>query len=561
MNLGFGSNGSHFSENLGKKLASLTPKLAEKREIHHNTSQPWKFQSEENKLSMEKNKKRRLKTPAQLMALENFYNDHKYLTEEMKSELADELELTEKQISGWFCHRRLKDKKLLNDEVCANGRQDRSSGVIQDRGSGLGQDSCGSTKHGDYRHLDPKEVESHGLYNHEFSAADMNYGHRNHHYTENDSATDSTSSESSSSLQDRSLPQGKDPYDMEPSSHLTPNGSLPPLNPKGANNMVYKPSGYLKVKGEIEHAAITAVKKQLGSHYREDGPLLTVEFDTIPPEAFECQIPDLANEAYHVANPALPNSPEVSAVKKQSSLSSRHDSYLTKLSSQDSHMEGGDFGSLHDSDFQDKKPHQNINQRPTFHSSINPLPRKNSSLDLYVDSTGEASAYNSTKNRRIGTKRGFEGMRCDSASNPSDHYEENNFAVKQTDSLLHAFDNSNLKNVRSSEYVKSKPSKSIHKSQIYLDTEERRLNKKMAKEEKFNGDRKVKKQYRDPDGVRVLSNEMMVAKRAKVDPLEQYDVKQAPVAELVPRKSQRSAAEMPSSFSEDETAETSSSMD
>uniref|UniRef100_A0A0R0IUK2 Homeobox domain-containing protein n=2 Tax=Glycine max TaxID=3847 RepID=A0A0R0IUK2_SOYBN len=467
---------------------------------------------------MEKNKKRRLKTPAQLKALEDFYNDNKYPTEEMKSELADELELTEKQISGWFCHRRLKDKKMLNDEVCANGRQDRSSGVIQDRGSGLVQDSCGSTKHVHYRYLDPKEVESHGLYNHGFSAADITYGHKNHRYAENDSATDNTSSESSSSLQDRLLCQGQDPYDMEPSSHVTPNGSLLPPNTKGANNMGHKPSGYLKVKGEIEHAAITAVKKQLGKHYREDGPLLSVEFDTIPPEAFECQIADLANEAYYAANPALPNSPEVSAVKKQSSLSSRYDSYFTKISSQDSQM--------------------------------------------VRDSTGEASAYNNTKNCRKGTKHGFDGTRYDSGSNPSDHYEENNLVVNQTDSLLHGYENSNLKNVQRGEYVKSKPSNSVHKSQVYLDTGERRgLNKRMAKEEKFDGDRKIKKQYRDPDEVRVLTNEMTVAKWAKVDPLEQYDVKQSSVAELEPRKSQRSAAEMPSSFSEDETAETSSSAD
>ncbi|XP_017433995.1 uncharacterized protein LOC108340933 isoform X4 [Vigna angularis] len=465
------------------------------------------MQSEENKLSMEKNKKRRLKTPAQLTALESFYNDHKYPTEEMKSELAEELELTEKQISGWFCHRRLKDKKLLNDEVGANGRQDRSSGVIQDRGSGLVQDSCGSTKHGDYRYLDPKEVESHGLYNHEFSAADMTYAHRNHHYAENDSATDNTSSESCSSLQDRLLPQGQDQYDMEPSSHLMPNGSLPPLNPKGANNMGYKPSGYLKVKGEIEHVSISAVKKQLGNHFQEDGPLLSVEFDTIPPGAFEGQIADLANEGYYAANPALPNSPEVSAGKKQSS-SSRYDSYFTKLRSQDSHMVGGDFGSLHGPDFQDKKPHKQINQRASFHSFTNHLPHNNSSLDLYVDSTGEASAYNGGKNRRMGTKHGFEGMRSDSASYPSDHYEENAVA-----------------------------------------------------EEKFNDERKLRKQYHVPDGIRVLSNEKMVAKRAKVDPFESYDVKQTPLSDLEPRKVQRSAAEMPSRFSEDETAETSSSVD
>lgn len=203
----------------------------------------------------------------------------------MKIELAEELGLTEKQISGWFCHRRLKDKRLLKEDVCANGRQDISSGVIQDRGSGLGQDSCGSTKHGDYRHLDPKEVESRGLYSHDILVADMAHERRNH-YAENVTAMDDTSSESSSSLHDR------DSYGAEPSRYLTPNGALPPMNPKGAINMRYKPSGYLKVKGEIENPAITAVKQQLGRNYREDGPLLGVEFDPLPPGAFECQIPD-----------------------------------------------------------------------------------------------------------------------------------------------------------------------------------------------------------------------------------------------------------------------------
>ncbi|CAI9764658.1 unnamed protein product [Fraxinus pennsylvanica] len=49
----------------------------------------------------------------------------------------------------------------------------------------------------------------------------------------------------------------------------------------------FGPSGYLKVKGQDENSAITAVKKQLGSHYREDGPPLAIEFDPLPPGAFE----------------------------------------------------------------------------------------------------------------------------------------------------------------------------------------------------------------------------------------------------------------------------------
>jgi hypothetical protein len=41
----------------------------------------------------------------------------------------------------------------------------------------------------------------------------------------------------------------------------------------------------------------------------------------------------------------------------------KYDLYLNKLSSQDLQMEGGDFGSLHDSDFQDKKYRQRKKQR------------------------------------------------------------------------------------------------------------------------------------------------------------------------------------------------------
>ncbi|WJX46072.1 hypothetical protein P8452_32906 [Trifolium repens] len=209
--------------------------------------------------------------------------------------LSTNIELTEKQVFVWFCHRRLKDKRLLKEEAnaAANGRQDRSSGVIHDRGSGLGQDSCGNCKHGDYKYLYPKEVESHGLYNRDLSVADMTYGRKNH-FSENVSGMDDTSSESSSFLQDRLYPdpQGQDPYETEPSRYPAHSKALPPLNPKGTVNMGYKPSGYLKVKGEIEHAAITAVKKQLGRNYREDGPLLGVEFDPLPPGAFECQTGD-----------------------------------------------------------------------------------------------------------------------------------------------------------------------------------------------------------------------------------------------------------------------------
>ncbi|KAI4305932.1 hypothetical protein L6164_029258 [Bauhinia variegata] len=512
--------------------------------------------SEENKVSGEKNKKRRLKTPAQVTALEKFYNEHKYPTEEMKLELAGELGLTEKQVSGWFCHRRLKDKRLLKDEAYANGRQEHSSGVIQDRGSGLGQDSCGSTKHGDYRLLDPKEVESRGLYSHDFSAADLTYEHRNR-YTENVSGMDDTSSESGSSLQYKSFSQGQDPYNLEPSTYLTPNRAMPPLNPKSATNMGYKPSGYLKVRGEID--AITSVKKQIGRNYREDGPPLSVEFDPLPPGAFEDGTEGPIQEPYYSANPTIPSSPEISPVKRQLSLSSRYDSYNTKFSPQDLHMEGAELGSFHDYDFQDKRSHQHVKQRPTFHSHANPLPGRKSSLDLYEDSTGEASAHNSKKNHRMVAKHGTEGMRSDSASNHSDHY-EGKVDVKQANSLSHGYETINPKNTQRSEFVKSKPSNSKRMPHVSVDSEERGLSIMTAKGPKLNGDQKGRIKYQDLDRVRMLPNETMGGEQVMVDEPLQHNVKQAPVAGMQPLRNRRSALEMPSSFSEDETAETSSSL-
>lgn len=265
---------------------------------------------EDDKALSEKNKKRIVKTHAQVQALERFYNgkldvliyllllficvivltlllillpERKYPSEAMKMQLAESIGLTEKQVSGWFCHRRLKDKKLINGESQATVRQDRSSGVIQDRGSGHRQDSCGSTKQGDDKNLDTREVESGRLTSKELSAADLTYEHDSH-YAGNYNRTNDDSSGSSSSL--RNIPpnhQNGVPSDVATSRYLIPKF---PTDIKGVKTRP-GPSGFLKLKGRLENPAISAVKRQLGKHYREDGPPLGVEFDPLPPGAFE----------------------------------------------------------------------------------------------------------------------------------------------------------------------------------------------------------------------------------------------------------------------------------
>ncbi|KAF7113245.1 hypothetical protein RHSIM_RhsimUnG0145700 [Rhododendron simsii] len=70
--------------------------------------------SEDNKALPEKIKTRTFKTPSQVEALEKFY--------------IESVGLLEKQVSRWFCPRRLKYKKH-DGETAATGRQDRSRGI------------------------------------------------------------------------------------------------------------------------------------------------------------------------------------------------------------------------------------------------------------------------------------------------------------------------------------------------------------------------------------------------------------------------------------------------
>lgn len=242
------------------------------------------------KHSAENSKKRKLKTPMQVMALENFYNEHKYPSEEMKAEIAEEIGLTEKQVSGWFCHRRLKDKRSVKEDGNNIGSQDRSSVVLQDRGSVLRQDSCGSTKQTDYWNPKAREVESQRLYD--------------------DDGEDSTSSERRSSLH-KNLVSSKD---VESSRYV----GRSEHHPQAMRSYgVSKPSGYLKVKGDSENVAITAVKRQLGRQYREDGPPLGVEFDPLPPGAFEPQTNNvIVQEPIYVGNQRRSQPPYFTGTRK-----------------------------------------------------------------------------------------------------------------------------------------------------------------------------------------------------------------------------------------------------
>ncbi|XP_022732683.1 uncharacterized protein LOC111286764 isoform X2 [Durio zibethinus] len=509
------------------------------------------MQTEENKVSLDVNKKRMLKTPAQIMALENFYKENRFPLDEMKAQLAVQIGLTEKQISSWFCHRRLKDKR--RDESYANGRQDHSSGVIQDHGSGLRQDSCGSIKQGDYRHIDLREVESRRIYGQEPLAADLTYEHRSHQ-NPYDAHMEDTSSESSSSLHDQLFSESRDPYDMQVSDKLTENGALMQINPGSSKSVGYKPSGYLKVKGQIENPAITAVKKQLGRHYQEDGPVLGIEFDALPPGAFEFLRSNPVNASIYVGDPQQPHSPDIYGVIKQPNLNIINEVHNSKMSSQDSCMEGTKFNTVHGSERQERKSHHQLKYKSSVLCS-NPFPGQNSLFDSNKGSS-EKTAVSDCKRSGMSSKLSVERMGSDSLSNHPGSY-GGKIANEQEKSWLHDNDNHTYKAPKNENL--SRTSNLIHRCSEFIGPE-RGPSARMAKVEKPGGEWKLKKGF----PVRVKTdptNELRVAKRVNVEfPLQDF-VANASHARLplLTNPTKGSSMDVPSSFSEDETAETSSS--
>ncbi|XP_008449667.1 uncharacterized protein LOC103491478 isoform X3 [Cucumis melo] len=459
--------------------------------------------SEENKDSTEKNKKRKLKTPSQLVALEKFYNEHKYPTEEMKSQLSEELGLTEKQISGWFCHRRLKDKRFC--DTYTSVRQDRSSGVIQDHGSGLAQDSCGSTKNGDYWHIDPREVESQKPYGHEL--ATDNVLERRSQYTENVSNMENTSSESSSSLKDRLLSQSENPYDTEVSRYLTHEGAIPPSNPKALSSLRYKPSGYLKVKGEVENAAITAVKRQLGVQYREDGPPLGVEFQPLPPGAFESPAKGPTHDSYYVGNQLLPRSPDILTLKKQRAVGSRYEVHSSNMSSQDSYREeAAPAGTTCRPESQEKNSVYQLKKGSNYYNKTDTFPRQNSPLNVYEESGGLTFSSSSKRDHKMNPSYNFPRSRSDSVSNNHGSY-SSKVVSEPTEMQLHNHG--------------SVASKSFYRSG-YLDYNPKKMPKEM-----FSGEEKAINESSDPVRGKIPpSNELAVVNRCQLDfPRSDYAAK------------------------------------
>ncbi|KAL2510890.1 Homeodomain-like superfamily protein [Abeliophyllum distichum] len=476
--------------------------------------------SEDDKALPENNKKRKVKTRAQIEALEKLYNEHKYPTESIKLQLAESTGLTEKQISGWFCHRRLKDKRLLNEKTYAFGRQDRSSRGIPDHGSGHRQDSCGSTKQGDDRNSDTREVISGKLNVQDFSAAELTY-ERGSHYTGNYDPRDDSSSGSSSLVRNISSHHNGDPSDMATSRYLTPKFPVDAKHVKARSG----PSGYLKVKDQVENTAITAVKRQLGRHYREDGPPLGIEFEPLPFGAFESSMQDPVTEPYYDGEPVLQASPDDSKIQKHPSFGKGYE-YSSNTISHNSNVDRTSFKTRHGSDI----PENNFQQK------FGPKPNLLNHSDYCPEGFSEGFARD-----RPGCK-----SRDDYQMKPHE----------DSASCQH-----NLQPSGGNDYIEHKSSNLTIKGNEYHYYRDKGLSRRIIENGAVFGETRIVNDNCEPVRVKMpLKNEIRAAKRVR-DEFYQQHVKRSSVLDNQPCTHHviRSAVKKPTSFSEDDkSAETSS---
>ncbi|GFP97110.1 homeobox protein aristaless [Phtheirospermum japonicum] len=174
-----------------------------------------------------KRPKRQMKTPFQLETLEKTYSMEMYPSEATRAELSEKLGLTDRQLQMWFCHRRLKDKK---EAVGMSALKPRTPGSAVRKGMTES----------------PKEEM--------MAVAEPVSGHGSGSGSASGSGSDSSESD---------------------------NGDDTPMVP-----VRY----YESPQTIMERRVIACVEAQLGEPLREDGPILGVEFDELPPGAFGAPI-------------------------------------------------------------------------------------------------------------------------------------------------------------------------------------------------------------------------------------------------------------------------------
>ncbi|XP_030528858.1 homeobox-DDT domain protein RLT1 isoform X2 [Rhodamnia argentea] len=170
--------------------------------------------------------KRQMKTPFQLETLEKAYAMEMYPSEAMRAGLSEKLGLTDRQLQMWFCHRRLKDKSNASE------KKSRKSAAV----------------------VGTKEGFKDGLMDTAEPGSDYGSGSGS----------------------------GSSPY-----ASMELQGMVPR---RDGDDSATGRRCYESPKTIMELRAIACVEAQLGEPLREDGPILGMEFDPLPPDAFGAPI-------------------------------------------------------------------------------------------------------------------------------------------------------------------------------------------------------------------------------------------------------------------------------
>ncbi|PON60635.1 Octamer-binding transcription factor [Trema orientale] len=171
--------------------------------------------------------KRQMKTPFQLETLEKAYALEAYPSESIRAELSEKLGLSDRQLQMWFCHRRLKDKK----EGGPAKKQRKMVAVLPE--SPIDELRAGAEPGSDYG-----------------------------------SGSGSGSSPFGPAAELRNVV-----------SRSSLGDDMPPMGRR-----------YYERHSKMELRAIAIVEAQLGEPLRDDGPVLGIEFDSLPPDAFGAPI-------------------------------------------------------------------------------------------------------------------------------------------------------------------------------------------------------------------------------------------------------------------------------
>ncbi|KAJ4981059.1 hypothetical protein NE237_031896 [Protea cynaroides] len=171
--------------------------------------------------------KRKMKTASQLELLEKTYAEETYPSEDLRAELSVKLGLTDRQLQMWFCHRRLKDRKAPPAK-----RQRRDGPVVAEE---------------EMMMVEPGNKPGSGS-----GSGSSPFGHG------------------------------------EARKVVVARTSSPPYPPPrvAAADIPMMRRYYEHPQSIMELRAISAVEAQLGEPLGEDGPILGMEFDPLPPDAF-----------------------------------------------------------------------------------------------------------------------------------------------------------------------------------------------------------------------------------------------------------------------------------